>query len=229
VPDYFVQPKQRAQIGNLIVAVGLDPADFYWGEDYTGREIGPGQEPVMVTKLIHQPSGYWFVFDVDNDRHFNRFAPGRDSPQERQNPGSWELQLRYVRDWLIAVRENIEAVDVWEQLQSGGGALPPGGENTPFTDDERTAIEQQLRGVLETLRETQQLTGEQLRVLGERVDEAVEATRRFGRLEWRRLLIGATVEAAMERLITFAIAGEFLRLALHGLGQLFGGGLPALP
>jgi hypothetical protein len=212
--------------------MGLDPGDFSWGEALTAsRVVGPGQEPVFVSVLTHDPTGYWFTFDLDTQsRHHCTFRPGIQSPEEKHFPGGWDEQLHYVREWLRGVKEDWEAADIWQEYQAAARALPPGGEsNTAFTQEERARIEQQLRAVLETVRETHALTREQYAALDAEVEDVLEATQRLARRDWRGYFIGAMVEVAVTHALSGSALSDLLNLTLHGLSQLFGGGLPALP
>jgi hypothetical protein len=109
-------------------------------------------------------------------------------------------------------------------------AVRPGGEsNTAFTQDERASIGQQLRAVLETVRETHALTSEQYAALDAKVEDVLEAAQRLARRDWRGYFIGAMVEVAVALAVSGSALSDVLNVTLHGLSQLFGGGLPALP
>jgi hypothetical protein len=163
-------------------------------------------------------------------QHHAYYRPGRTAPEERNFPGTWEQQVEYVKVWLECVKREYEAPDLWRQLQQGVAELPAsGGENTPFTPDERAQIERQLRAALEAVRRNHELTSGQLRALKEKVDDLIEAARRLGQLDWRSTFIGAMLEVALANALSSDVLRDLLGLTL-GLAQLFGGPeIPALP
>lgn len=234
LPHLLLLPTQVNTVGQLISAAGLDPREFQWETTYTQvQQLGVGQEPVMVSRLLHKPTGFQFVFDLDaSNLHHNYYAPGRDTPYERNAPALWEGQLTHVELWLGYLKREYEAPDLWGQLQRRVGELPPpdSSANTPFTDEERGQVEHQLRAALESAARTNELTADQLRALEEKVDYVVEATRRLGRLDWRHVYISVMAEEIFRLALGSDMFRDLVGVTLRGLGHLFGGPeIPALP
>jgi hypothetical protein len=230
--DLLLQQSQVNTVGAMIVAAGLDPHEFDWGTRLTRNiQAGPGGDPIRVSMLVHEPTGFFFAFDFDRKyQHHSFFSPGRDAPEERQFPGRWDHQLEHVRDWLGYVKREYEAPDLWAALQPGLSELPSAVENSPFTPEERTLIEEQLRMVLGEVRRTHELTNEQVLALEEKVDYLVEASKRLGRRDWLGILMGELVGMMLQGALASEVLRDLLGLTVRGLAQLFGGlDLPSLP
>ena len=216
---------QRFAVGELITAAGLRLHDFAWERTYTQvQDLGPGQEPVMVSRLVHRATQFFFVFDVDEGgRHLNHFRPGATTTEAKSFPGSWENQLGYVARWLNNIRRELATPDLWEAVQEEVRELPSGGDDTPFSPAEQAELERHLRGVLETVKERHELTAGQLEGLEEKVDYLVAEAARARRFEWRRLMLGSLIEAMVVYGLEADAFRDLMRLAVTGVAHLFGG------
>ncbi len=219
--DLHLLQSQRNAVGTLILVAGLDPLEFTWTQTSTETiEVGPGRDPVMVSKLVHEPTGFFFVFDFDvYQNHVRRFRPGRDTPEERSVVGGWDAQLGQVERWLAYLYREYDEPDLWAELTQQRDLVrtPPGIEDSPFTADEQLSIERQLRVALDAIRQTHELTADQFQALEGKIDYLVEAAGQFGRLHWRQLFLGGLVEVAMQHALSPELVSHFVRLTLGGL------------
>lgn len=222
-------PLSTTQLQDVLLIVSgwrLDPKDFGWSLARTrARQVGPGHEDVTVDKLTHTPTGYSFQFDFDTRmRHVAYLRPGKDTPESNAVSGTWEEQRALVNAWASYVEREFTTPDVWSMVGEGElGALPSGVANTLFTEEEQKRIEAVLRAALESAQQTQELNDEHKRVLEEKVDFLLEASRQVGRIHWRSLLIGVLAEAVIEDVLPRGFVRQLVMLTMRGLSAVFGG------
>jgi hypothetical protein len=141
----------------------------------------------------------------------------------------WENVLGDVKEWGSAVAAWLANLpDLWADLKEAkewtARVRNETPENTPFTPAEQAQISNQLREIKASLRENFDLTAEQLSEIGERLDEAEEASHRLGRKDWVLLFTGTAFSLIIAGTVTPDVAHHMLTMALHGLSHLFLGG-----
>jgi hypothetical protein len=133
--ERLILKSQANQVLQAIQAKELDGSEFERGQ----RESLFQQSGLIVSVLIHRPSGYYYLFDFRDGKHFAEYSPGPDSPVRRENPGGWGSQISYVRQWLDHLKREVEAPDLWAALSQekalvGAAAGQVG--NDPFTPEQ---------------------------------------------------------------------------------------------
>ena len=170
---------QRNHVFAAVRDAGFDPSDFEWDRD--ALDAGAS---ASIDVLRHPTSGGFFEFRHVGRSKANRFAPGEDVAVSSNNPGSWELQLAYVRRWLEYLKREIEAPDLWGETSKERELVDAArgeGSNEPFTEDERGLISRQLRELKEYLVASYELNAGQQAILEDRIRYLDEATGRQGR------------------------------------------------
>jgi hypothetical protein len=230
VPSHFLLQSQRNDVFAAIQEAGLNPAEFEWEERTSHRAHG------NVPVLVHRPSHAHFVFDFDFNRapeqHVAEYMPGLDRPRDERSSGSWESQLVYVKSWLVYLKREWHAPNLWAELSKQKALFASdGGEvaNTPFTRAEQAEITRELAEIKAYVRKTYKLSESQYEAFNARLDYFEEAASRLGRIDWRNAFVGAFVGAVMQAVIPPEPVQDALNLVLRGLGQLFGVSLPELP
>ena len=82
--SYEVTQTRKNAILQHIQAAGLDARDFVWSEEPSEiTHVGLGRDAFTVEVLVHQPTGYWFGFDVDDESGstWAIYLPGRRRDQ----------------------------------------------------------------------------------------------------------------------------------------------------
>ena len=118
--SYDVSHTRKNAILHHIQEAGLDPHDFVWSEEPSEiTHVGLGHEPFTVEALVHQPTGYWFCFDVDDasGAPWAIYLPGQDGAKRREHAGSWDYVFVYVEQWIAFVKQEHEAPDLWGELR----------------------------------------------------------------------------------------------------------------
>lgn len=217
----LVLKTQRNQIIDAIKGRGIDPAEFEWTERRSGRTM-----ELVISVLTHRPTGYYFVFDFRNGRHYIERSPAPDSARDEQYPGDWDNARRYVLDWLSILKREIEAPDLWGALTQeralADAAAVSGMSNTSFTGEEQRQISERLDQIESDLAEIQELNAEQGAFVHQQFEYLREALPRLGRRDWLLTTLGALFSIAVEAVFGPDRARELFRLAANLLGPLFG-------
>jgi diguanylate cyclase (GGDEF)-like protein len=72
--------------------------------------INPDLGEIKVSKLVHVPSGFYFIFNCDeHDSMSYRMRPGLNVRTESAHPGSWEEVFRAFQRWLSILESNMHA------------------------------------------------------------------------------------------------------------------------
>jgi hypothetical protein len=228
-PEHILLTSQTDEVYGIVRSAGFDPNEFTWGKKY-GEVYG-----AMVPVLIHKPTSFDFVFDFDPkyDLHAAEWSPGEETPRDKSVNLQWPLVLQCVSIWLENVERERSTPDLWAQLEKQRELLAASApfeqddaNNSPFTPDEQQQIEAQLDEIKELLVQTHQADG---RALESSIEYLREASTRMGRRDWLTIFIGTIFGWALNGLVPPEGVRQALALAAHGLGHLFGGGVPQLP
>jgi hypothetical protein len=220
-----LQTTQRNEVLATVRAARLEPANFEWGSALRYR----GSQAV----LTHTATSSFYDFIFDGGLWKGAWQPTREAPLASETLGTWINVLRAVSGWLDVLRAEIEAPDLWAELQRERSAvMGPALEepaNTPFSSDEREIISTQIRALKEYVADAYELTAHQQRELEARLDYVEAAAGRMGRIDWWNLFAGALINLALAAIVPVHAIQAILVMAAHGLAGLFGNAPPALP
>lgn len=106
LPDYEDKTLAPHKVG--LVEAELDKAnirqEFGW---YV--VISPDGSEIKVSKLVHVPSAFYFIFNCDeHDSMSYRMCPGLNVRTESAHPGSWEDVFRAFQRWLSILESNLD-------------------------------------------------------------------------------------------------------------------------
>lgn len=212
---------QKNDVFTQVQGAGMDPREFKW--DSTADS----------DRLEHMPSAYWFAFRQSGGEHFFYFMPASDAEEGTGRTYGWPAVLATVRNWLGYLERELEAPDLWAEIQREQDVLgqfaPAAVENTPFTPEEQEQIARVLTEVKLYVQQTQDLPEAQLREIEARLDYLVEAATRLPRLDWRNVLLGALLGPVVQASLPVGAVRDALAMIVRGVGQLFGTDLPGLP
>jgi hypothetical protein len=138
------------------------------------------------------------------------------------------LTLPKLKDWAYEVKQVIDAPDYWQDVKRNREFIADvhsdDSGNAPFTEDEQDQIVAQLQAIKKFVAEKFELTSEQMAHIGERLDEAAEASKRMGRKDWLLLFSGIIFTVIVNDMVTPAVAEHIFTMVIHSLGYLFTGG-----
>jgi hypothetical protein len=204
----------REELFDLVEAAGLDPATFDLDED-------DGE-----SRLRHLVAGSYFAISRAADGTYTvRYVAG-DGPLEDRDGLSWYRLKQRVEAWLREVRTDLEMPDRWAELRRAREILfvVPGDvvDNTPFSSEEKAAIERQLREFRELAKDRWSLSGERLATLDANVDYLVDAVDRLGRFDWRNAFAGAFIGLLLTAVFPPESVREVLVMLVHSVTLILG-------
>jgi hypothetical protein len=220
-----LQKTKKNEILVEVRAAGFDPTEFQWSVSTMHR----GSQEI----LLHGATDSYFDFIFDSSSWRAVWKPDEEAPVDGGNFGAWNNLMVAARRWLNALRAEVDAPDLWAELERERDALlrPTLIEaaNTPFSGEERVLISAQIRELKEYVAAAYELSADQQRELEARLDYVESASRRMGRFDWWNLFAGALINLVLAAIVPPHAVQAILLMAAHGLAQLFGGAPPALP
>jgi uncharacterized membrane protein YraQ (UPF0718 family) len=132
--------------------------------------------------------------------------------------------------WAATVKTINDMPDLWAELKRTPQILASiqQGEasNEPFTADEQAEIARRLDEIKQLVRNQFELTAEQFATIGQRLDDAVEASKRLGRKDWAMLFYGAVISTGITDAVPPGVIQTVLSTVFHGIAHIFGIGGP---
>jgi len=204
---YTLLPSQKNEILKIIQEQGLEYANFSWGigEYTTSSEdmLTTGLVDVVhkVPKLIYEDSQFYFQFELLEGQHHCTFSPGREKLFEQKFPRAWQHQKNSVREWTINLKREIEAPDLWAEMEKYKVAfsltLPEQLLNEPIPTYEAEKISKKLNLLADKIEEQFELTNEQNQFVRSKLNYLADATKRQRSVDWAHTLIGVSLTIAV--------------------------------
>ncbi len=222
----LVLKSQKNDIFVEINKLQLNPAEFAWQEIASQKSAF-----LIISKLVHIPSGYFFEFDFLKDEHYCRYSPAEDMAIKSKYPVSWELQYTNVKQWLSCLKIEIWLPDYWEQIFNDNKDLnifvsdniSIKDEVTVFNPEEQKYISQQLIEINEHLNKIYTLNKDQSEYIKNSLVYLVDASNRVTRKDWKLIFIGKLVDIISQIALPSNIAKEYFKFAINAIIQLFTG------
>src|SRR5690242_11683598 len=112
--DATLTKTERNKVFGVVEKSGLSPLDFSWSE-VEERQALHRDVAVTVSRLTHGPTSYFFQFGLN----YVEFCPGAIKKQEfNRHEDFWPNKQAVLKEWLIRVREEIEAPDLWAAISN---------------------------------------------------------------------------------------------------------------
>ena len=225
--EKLIMKRQANEILGAIRRRNLEPSEFKWivRQSIMNRNL-------RVSVLVHQSTGYYFMFDFAFDDHVGGRSPGENSSVERKRTETWENQYAYATRWLDCLRGELDAPDLWaaisQETKLAEVASSSSITNEPFTSKEQSYIITQLHEIKEYLITTQGSLKGHEEFVTKRFDYLEGAVKRLGRQDWITLLGGVLLNIVIQIGLNPNAARELFRLAANSLSRLWGGS-PILP
>jgi hypothetical protein len=228
--EHTLLASQQDAVFEVVRGEGFDPSEFHWSSRY--GDVYGGSVP----SLFHVPTGSEFIFDFDPQygQHCPEWSPGEQQPRDKAPGGDWRFMYAALSHWLENIERERSSPNLWAELNKQRelfAATEPSGRqgdesNAPFTAEEQAQVATQLNEIKEVLVQNHQADR---RALESRIEYLREASTRMGRRDWLNIFVGTIFSWALTGLAPPEGVREVLALAAHGLGHLFGGGVPQLP
>lgn len=207
---------QKNKILELVLAEGLERADFYWIDE-------DGHAP----RLVHRKTNYIFQFGDwsggGTARYHLTWQPAYHAAQTDTYSETWPAVIHVVAKWVAAIADEHRAIDLWKTV---GEAIPAPAtqpfneENTPFSDAERKAIVARLDELEHYIAETHHLPEAQRQEVAGRLDYLKGAAGRLGRIDWRNIFVGQMVAMVFDRLVPPGALHSIMQFAFQAFQAL---------
>lgn len=187
---------QKKTIFDIVVIVGLEPANFKWTKerDYSGR----GEVPC----LRYEGTDFFFKFDFKDKDRYCVFSPGEQEMIEAEFPEDWDDVAFYIKQWLDNLTREIRVVDPWEAL----GKYTPGEKidlndekaNTPFTYPEVESITKAINRLHDEINKNYKLSSKEIEIVENRLDYLIDRAKNVGRIDWKNIFIATMMNVAFQ-------------------------------
>jgi hypothetical protein len=214
--DYTLLRTQQNRFLPLVQKVGLNPTEFDWT---TEKRPIVGGGTYLVSKLVHSPSQYWILFDIER----TRFSPGARGRAEDEGVysgypgGELNRRLESADHWLEYLKREVTAPDLWGALRQEREiaelAAAPNLDERPFDDQEHAHIRRQLNELKLFVLAATQLQIEQRQFVEDRFKYFEESAQRLGRKDWLNLFLGGLLSIIIVLSLPSNTAGELFRMA----------------
>jgi hypothetical protein len=212
---------QKNDVFSLISDSDLDPKDFEW----TKIAGGYTSQVAEVSRLIHKPSNFFFTFDyLPTAAHFARYSPGKETPTEDKQAGTWHKQQEILCKWLNYLKREIESPDLWEAIAQESALLDEASassSNEQFSDEEKSYIINGLNEIKQYLLIAHNLDPE---LVESKINYLVEASGRLGHKDWIIILVGTLISIVSAAYLPPETTRDIFRFVGTVLRDLFGGG-----
>lgn len=210
-------PSQAAEVFFMLSNSGLNPTEFSWQEVPSAYA-----EKLPAQKLVHGPSGFYFLFDRREGYEFpfrSRCSPGKDTIIMSTESSSWANQKETVKQWVSYLKREVETPDVWGQVLQEANAFGDDSEatNTLFTADEKRSIVAAINEIRQYLLTAHKLDPE---LVESRLEYLLEASNRLGRKDWKAVLMSVVMSMGMDAAISSDSMREIVRFVITALGQI---------
>ncbi len=220
---------QRNEVFLSVKQSGFDPDAFDWRT----WDVESRTEIHATDVLLHMETEYYIQFDLAAEgQQLCRLSPGSGAIIETSIPGSWDLQMEYVRSWLTNLKREITAPDLWESLSTESSLSAAASDsldaNAPFTSEERKNVQSSLAEIRSLIISSQEMTDEAIAGIDRKMTYLLESAERLGRKDWLNVAFSVVVNIITAAAMPPEAARNILNVAGVVLGWVLGGS-PFLP
>lgn len=228
--DYKLLKTQKNEVFKILQEAGLEPANFSWAE-----EPSISNSEVYVSRLNYGGSQFYFQFDFFRNlqwrnssdpklttSHYCEFSPGEDAVVSREHPGSWRLQKDNVHYWAKYIKRQIEAPDLWSEIEKYRAALPLVTNeqlvNEPIPAYEVDEIVEKIQLLADKIEKQFELDEEQNQFVRSKLNYLEDAAKRQPRRDWENILISVFIGIAFQLALEPTKAQQFWQLVKGIIG-----------
>jgi hypothetical protein len=183
---------QKNQVFETIKEAGFSP-DLFELED-------PSSSGNPTWLFVKNTKFYYSFSDSPGSRHFAKYSPGDDVWVETQNPGSWEGQIQYVRQWLEYLRRELDAADKWKVIEEEIRNVDFEDINfdeEKFTSEEYKLLETKINELKEKIAKLD-IVEEQIEKINDKLDHLLELAKKMNKTDWKELFIGSLLSLFLQ-------------------------------
>jgi hypothetical protein len=189
--SHVLLKSQKNTILRLIQNWELEPINFSWS--YTEDRLDP------VPQLFYLNTGYYFIFDLNKDRHQCTFSPSKDKLTQTNLSNDWVTQLAYFKQWLKYLKHEISEPDLWDELNKYQlkDSIFDESYNQSFTVSEYEQIKTGLNNVRNYINNFKLANELQMETINNKIDYLIDGASRQGRTDWVHTCIGIIMSIAV--------------------------------
>ncbi|MHB8335899.1 MAG: hypothetical protein ACYDEE_00580 [Ignavibacteriaceae bacterium] len=206
---------------------GLDATEFSWEETYSTQS-----HPLLVSKLVHKHTAYYFIFDFLKDAHFCEYSPGKEKLVDKNYPGDWTNQFSYFKYWISYLKREIEAPDLWGALQNERSFINASADtetNELFKEDEKAKIKSSLNKIKEFIYAAHILQLKDREFVEGRFQYLIDSSERLGKKDWINITLGVLINVILFLSLPSESAGELFRFVSVSLQWLLKASIKIIP
>jgi hypothetical protein len=207
---------QKNKILQAIRQVKLNPSDFRFDE------INRPEIDCIVSKLVHKPTGFYFIFSFDYrypDRRRIEYYPTSDGKKKVEEAYEMSTIIDEVSGWLWVVKREVEAPDLWATILDERKlfeiASTPNLKNDLLNAEQQKYISVQLEEIKNHLIKIKELNIEQRHFVEDRFNYMAETLETMGIQNWIQTVIGVSITIIW----TLALAPEQAKELVSLLGK----------
>lgn len=190
---------QKNYVFKVLQKIGLEPANFSWKHQPTpDTSTPPPYKDILIPKLEYLDGEYYYEF---GPYHY-KFSPGQSESVEYKEVRSLDEQLFYVTQWAQNIKRQIEAPDLWAEIEKYRATLPlVTGEqlvNEPIPAYEAEEISSKLQLLADKIEEQFKLNEEQNQFVRSKLDYLADAAKRQPRRDWENIFIAVVINIAFQ-------------------------------
>lgn len=192
--EHKLLTSQKNQVFEIIERADLNPADFDWSKIKCHRCINDEEVICLFSKLVLKSHPqYFFLFEMYEDGHCYTCSPGNELFEEEECPDIWEEQLVAVELWVSNLKDEIDAPDLWSDLNKYQIAISPDvaddGLNEVISASEAEIISDKLEFLGDEIKKVYNLVSEQDRFVRTKLKYLAEAAKRSRTQDWAAIAL----------------------------------------
>ena len=220
---------EKNRIYEAIGQTGLDPTEL---------QLAVNHNKVVITHSSGSKFAFEFSLTLTNlgtPKYEVMAIVAQGSKRVFDTGAGVDYIVQPVREWAEEVKLVCEMPDFWTRMPGSRNLFveihQENADNTPFTEGEQQQILSLVQAAKKEIGEKFDLTNKQMEQLSHGLDEAVEASKRIGRKDWRLLFVGVIFTVIIAATVPPEVAEHILVTVIHGLVHLFTGenGPPHVP
>lgn len=195
---YQLLKTQKNEIFKILQEVGLEPANFKW----THIDLMPSDDRVVL-RLNYLDGKYYFQFMMNKDSNYHyccEVSPADEKAVGYKKSLNWYEQKTNVRRWAKYLKREIEAPDLWAEIEKYRATLPlVTGEqlvNEPIPAYETEEIYDRMQLLADKIEEEFKLNEEQSQFVRSKLNYLADAAKRQPRRDWEFMFIGVFINIA---------------------------------
>lgn len=218
-------PVQLERIGYILKDAGFNLSDFK--RDLVKIE----NKDCAVLRYSSNNFYFQFAFPKLSNIWIN-YSPGKLEVDrsyvinEIDKNRFWNNQLDEMRKWVENLSRETSASNPWSSANFAKAlavhSFDKGEGSRDFTNEERCIISSQLEMIEVALRESKELSKEQLREVTDKLKYLGEASNRLNRVDWRNAAAGVILTFLFQNLLSPETQKNIVGIILELFNQLFG-------